>query len=107
MEISTLQLVIALVGMVLLVVGPGSGIYIALHRSINGAVEDVGEIKKDLHLRSKRYDEDHSALIVALERLSVHDREIKLLRDAKHEQGNSLSRIEAKLDFVAKDLKRE
>lgn len=100
----TLQILGAIVALLLLIVGPGSGLYIALRKTMNGALLDIAEIKQTLANGAKRYDEDHTGLMVALERLATHDGELERLRDFRHTQEGATGRFDGKLDMVLDDL---
>ena len=77
------------VGVILVVVGPGSGLYIATRRGTNGAVRDIAEIKEDLKSFGKAAQEDRTTMLRGLDGLASLDNDVtglSTLARASHDQ---------------------
>ena len=87
----TLQIIVVIV---LIVIGPGSGLYIAhraavrlVKKELNGAIEDILEIKMLLMT-------DHDVLVRIAHQVEGHDDEIGSLRESRHRHGNTITALD-------------
>ena len=67
------------VAVLLVVVGPGSGLYIAAKVSSNGALEDIAEIKTDLKAFGEAAQTDRTTMLRGLDSVVVLDKEVRAL----------------------------
>ena len=97
-----LLIVGGIVAILVIVIGPGSGLYIAhraairlLKKELNGGLEDILEIKMLLMT-------DHDVLIRIGEHVERHSGEISSLRNSRHVHATTLSANTLRIDMLEK-----
>ena len=95
-----------IIAILVIVVGPGSGLYIAhrsgirlLKKELNGGLEDIAAIRETVST-------DHDVLIRLAEHVERHAGEISSLRKSRHSHGNILSANTLRIDMLEKDQEK-
>ena len=68
------------VALFLVVVGPGSGLYLAARKSGNGALADLAEIKVDLKAFGESAQKDRTTMLRGLDRVDSLDKGLQEVR---------------------------
>ena len=93
LELGALQILIGVVGMVIVTLGPGGGIYWWLRKSVNGAVKDITDMKERQQDIWRKLNDDHDLLLPLVQEVERHTEEIKSLRRTKHSHANTLTAL--------------
>jgi len=90
------------VAVILVVVGPGSGLYIAARKSGNGALRDIAEIKVDLKAFGESSQKDRTTMLRGLDRVDSLDRSLQEVRAQGQESHELLITHRHKIEALEK-----